>query len=109
MAHLPPKQEHAADDQGRTGGNMSAFNSSSIRRVGGLGMGGALSFGWSIDAASAQSADTVLFNGKILTVDNDFSVREALAIAHGQVLATGSSAAMKKLAGSTTSLIDLGG
>src|ERR1700737_901863 len=59
--------------------------------------------------ASAQSADTVLFNGKILTVDKDFRVQEALAIAHGQVLASGTSAAMKKLAGSKAKLIDLGG
>ena len=47
---------------------------------------------------SAQTADTVLFNGKVVTVDKDFSVREAIAIANGQVLATGASAAMKKLA-----------
>jgi predicted amidohydrolase YtcJ len=69
----------------------------------------ALSLLWPATNASAQSADTVLFNGKILTVDKDFSVREALAIAHGQVLATGSSAAMKKLAGEKARLIDLGG
>jgi predicted amidohydrolase YtcJ len=59
--------------------------------------------------ACAQSADTVMFNGKILTVDKDFSVREALAIGHGEVLATGTSAAMKKLAGKAARLIDLGG
>jgi predicted amidohydrolase YtcJ len=60
------------------------------------------------NSASAQTADTVLFNGKILTVDKDFSVRQALAIAHGQVLASGTSAAMKKLAGDKAKLIDLG-
>jgi len=60
-------------------------------------------------AASAQIADAVLFNGKIVTVESDFSVREALATSHGQVLATGSTAAMKQLAGDTTRLIDLGG
>src|SRR5882762_1312339 len=59
--------------------------------------------------AFAETADTVLFNGKILTVDKDFRVQEALAIAHGQVLASGTSAAMKKLAGSKAKLIDLGG
>jgi predicted amidohydrolase YtcJ len=59
--------------------------------------------------ASAQTADTVLFNGKILTVDKDFSVQQALAIGHGQVLASGSTAAMKKLAGDKAKLIDLGG
>jgi len=61
------------------------------------------------NSASAQTADTVLFNGKILTVDKDFSVRQALAIAHGQVVASGTSAAMKKLAGDKAKLIDLGG
>ena len=59
--------------------------------------------------AAAQTADTVLFNGKILTVDRDFSTRQALAIAHGEVLATGTTAAMKKLADGRTRLIDLGG
>jgi predicted amidohydrolase YtcJ len=62
-----------------------------------------------LGAASAQTADTVLFNGKILTVDKDFSVQQALAIGHGQVLASGTSAAMKKLAGDRAKLIDLGG
>jgi len=45
-------------------------------------------------AASAQTADTVLFNGKVVTVDKDFSVREAVAISHDRILATGTSAAM---------------
>jgi hypothetical protein len=60
-------------------------------------------------AAMAQNADTILFNGKILTVDKDFSVQQALAIGNGRVLASGSSAAMKKMAGSKAKLIDLGG
>jgi hypothetical protein len=59
--------------------------------------------------ASAQTADTVIFNGNILTVDKDFSIKQALAIGHGRVLASGTSAAMKKLAGDKTRLIDLGG
>ena len=62
-----------------------------------------------VTVAFAQTADTVLFNGKILTVDKDFSVRQALAIGHGQVLASGTTAAMKKLAGDNAKLIDLGG
>jgi hypothetical protein len=37
------------------------------------------------NTVSAQPADTVLFNGKILTVDRDFSVQQALAIGHGEV------------------------
>src|SRR3981189_270653 len=62
-----------------------------------------------VTVAFAQTADTVLFNGKILTVDKDFSVQQALAIGHGEVLASGTTAAMKKLAGDKAKLIDLGG
>src|ERR1700710_2880942 len=59
--------------------------------------------------AAAQTADIILFNGKILTVDKDFSVQQALAIGNGKVLATGTSAAMKRLAGNKARSIDLGG
>jgi hypothetical protein len=62
-----------------------------------------------VSVAEAQTADAVLFNGKILTVDKDFSVQQALAISHGQVLASGTSTAMKKLADNKAKLIDLGG
>src|SRR5580700_7733467 len=77
--------------------------------VGSLAVIAAFCFASQVGVASAQTADTVLFNGKILTVDKDFSVREALAIGRGRVLASGTSAAMKKLAGDTAKLIDLGG
>jgi predicted amidohydrolase YtcJ len=60
-------------------------------------------------ASLAQSADTILFNGKIVTVDKDFSVRQALAIGNGRLVATGTSAAMKKLGGDKAKLVDLGG
>src|ERR1700733_9116446 len=86
---------------------MTGLCSRPTRMIGALIVAAALSLPASI--ASAQSADTVLFNGKILTVDKDFSAQQALAIAHGQVLATGTSAAMKKLAGNKARLIDLGG
>jgi len=62
-----------------------------------------------VTVAFAQIADTVLFNGKILTVDKDFSVQQALAIGHGEVLASGTTAAMKRLASENAKLIDLGG
>src|SRR4051812_42999880 len=70
-----------------------------------LMLAGVLSSG----AARAEVADTVLFNGKVLTVDADFSVREALAIDHGRVLATGTSQEMRNLAGAGARLVDLGG
>src|SRR5262245_34407458 len=57
----------------------------------------------------AQSPDTVLVNGKILTVDAQSSVKEALAIRDGRVAALGTSAEMRKLAGPRSRVIDLGG
>jgi predicted amidohydrolase YtcJ len=60
-------------------------------------------------AAWSQTADAVLLNGKILTVDSQFSTREALAIRGGRILATGSTAEIRKLAGPATRTIDLQG
>ena len=60
-------------------------------------------------AAWPQSADTVLINGKVLTVDNQFSVREALAIRDGKIAAVGSNNDVRKLAGSNSRVIDLQG
>jgi predicted amidohydrolase YtcJ len=59
--------------------------------------------------AFAQAPDTVLVNGKIVTVDAQFSTREALAIRDGKILALGSSAEMRKLAGPRSRVIDLQG
>src|SRR6478672_2471135 len=60
-------------------------------------------------AAVAQAPDTVLVNGKILTVDAQFSTREALAIRDGKILALGSSSEMRRLAGPRSRVIDLQG
>src|SRR6476661_944115 len=60
-------------------------------------------------AAWSQTADTVLLNGKILTIDSQFSTREAIAIRGSRVLATGSTAEIRKLAGPATRTIDLQG
>jgi len=59
--------------------------------------------------ARAQAPDTVLVNGKILTVDAQSSVREAMAIRDGHITALGTSAEMRKLAGPRSRVIDLGG
>src|SRR5216683_5708144 len=59
--------------------------------------------------AWSQSADTVLVNGQVLTVDSQFSTREAVAIRDGKITAVGSSADVRKLAGPKTRVIDLQG
>src|SRR3974377_111013 len=56
-----------------------------------------------------QKADTVVTNGKILTVDADFHVVEALAINDGRIVARGASAEMARYAGPNTKTIDVKG
>ncbi|MGE3844011.1 MAG: amidohydrolase [Vicinamibacterales bacterium] len=60
-------------------------------------------------SAAAQDADLVLYNGKVVTVDASSSVQEGLAIRGGRIAAVGSSAVVRKLAGSGTRSIDLQG
>src|SRR3989449_8579792 len=57
--------------------------------------------------AWSQTADIVLVNGKILTVDERSSIQQALAIGDGKILAVGSTADVRKLAGPKTRVIDL--
>jgi predicted amidohydrolase YtcJ len=59
--------------------------------------------------AAAQAPDTVLVNGKIITVDARSSVQEALAIREGRIAALGRSSDVRKLAGPATRIVDLGG
>ncbi|MDR1471131.1 MAG: amidohydrolase [Synergistaceae bacterium] len=60
-------------------------------------------------SASDGAADTIYVNGKILTVDADFSIAEAVAVKGGRIVETGANDAVKKLAGSGTKTVDLGG
>ncbi len=59
--------------------------------------------------AAAQAPDTILVNGKILTVDARFSTRQALAIRDGRIVALDTSANIRKLAGRQTRVIDVQG
>ena len=59
--------------------------------------------------AAAQTPDTILINGKILTVDAKDSIVEAVAIANGKIVAVGSSVDMQRRAGPATRVIDLHG
>lgn len=54
-------------------------------------------------------ADLVLVNGRIVTVDPDFSVAQAVAVKDGRILAVGSNDEIKALRGSSTEVIDLVG
>ena len=50
-----------------------------------------------------------MINGKILTADAAFSVQQALALRDGKIIALGSTAQVRKLAGAKARVIDLGG
>jgi len=60
-------------------------------------------------SAWAQTADTLLVNGKILTIDPQFSTQEAIAVRDGKIFAVGKTIDIRKLAGPNSRLIDLQG
>src|ERR1700693_3920785 len=54
-------------------------------------------------------ADTILVNGKAITLDGASSVAQAIAIADGKILAVGTNEAIRSRAGARTRVIDIGG
>ncbi|HLJ10106.1 MAG TPA: hypothetical protein VKU82_02900, partial [Planctomycetaceae bacterium] len=64
--------------------------------------------GWATPAG-AQDADLILHHGKIVTVDEKFTIAEALAVKDDRILEVGGNADVLKLAGPATEKIDLGG
>jgi len=67
-----------------------------------VGLGG-------LDAAAQPSADLVVTNAKILTVDEDFSSAEALAVEGDRIVAVGTAGQIAARVGAATRVIDLGG
>ena len=64
-----------------------------------------LSPGW----LAAQAPDLILHNGKVLTVDSNFSVVQAVAVTANKISAVGTDAAVLATAGPGTQKIDLKG
>jgi predicted amidohydrolase YtcJ len=61
-------------------------------------------------SAEAQTApDTILTNGKIITVDDRFSIAQAVAVRGDRILAVGTDEVINRLAGPNTRRIDLQG
>jgi predicted amidohydrolase YtcJ len=59
--------------------------------------------------ASARPADLVLSNGKIITVDERFTIAQAVAIRGDRIVAVGTNQEIARLAGADTKRIDLRG
>lgn len=53
------------------------------------------------------SPDTVYFNGKVITMDNDATIAEAVAVKDGKIISVGSNQEISKLKGSKTKVVDL--
>ena len=60
-------------------------------------------------AASAQEADLILHNGKIVTVDRAFTISQALAVKGDRLIRVGTSQEVMATRGQGTTMIDLAG
>ena len=61
------------------------------------------------DPASGAEADLILHHAKIVTIDDAFSIREAIAVRDGRVLQIGGNDEILKLRGPRTEVVDLAG
>jgi hypothetical protein len=80
----------------------------------GIGVLLAVASGWSAPvfaqgAGGAVAPDVILSNGKVVTVDDRFTIAEAVAIRGERIVAVGTSADIARLAGPATRTIDLQG
>jgi predicted amidohydrolase YtcJ len=71
---------------------------------------GVLLLGLAGAPAHAQDADLILHNGKVVTVDRGFTIRQALAVKAGRLTRVGADAeVLKAERGPNTRVVDLGG
>ena len=54
-----------------------------------------------------QGADLIIHNGKIVTVDKDFSIAEAAAVKDGKFMQVGTEDSVLERAGPDTTIMDL--
>ena len=59
--------------------------------------------------SSVMGADLVIVNGKVVTMDENGTVAEAVAVKDGNIVAVGTTKQVKELANSSTKVIDLEG
>ncbi|NQT08640.1 amidohydrolase family protein, partial [Candidatus Bathyarchaeota archaeon] len=54
-------------------------------------------------------ADLLLLDGKVITVDSEFNIVEAVAVKDGKIFATGTTPEIEGLKGEGTEVVNLGG
>jgi len=62
-----------------------------------------------MSCTSQKQADLVIIGGKVVTVDNDFSITEAVVVQNDKILFVGTNKDAKEYIGSTTNVIELNG
>jgi predicted amidohydrolase YtcJ len=84
-------------------------SATTIRRISRNAFTVILSLFFATQAQSQRYADTIVTNGKILTVDAAFRTVQALAIRQGKIVATGTNSQIARYGGPSTELIDVAG
>jgi predicted amidohydrolase YtcJ len=74
-----------------------------------IGFVGVLAFMALAAGQTPAPAELILVNGHVITVDRNFSIAQAVAIADGRFTAVGTNDAIRKLAGPSTKIVDLAG
>jgi predicted amidohydrolase YtcJ len=64
---------------------------------------------WTVPAQAQDAPDVIFVNGKVLTVDADFTTTEAVAVTGNQISGVGTSDDIRALASTATRVIDLDG
>ena len=96
------------------GGSREGFAESFRRLVHGernmvLRIAATLAVLFMVTGAQDSGPDLILHNGKIITVDDRFSIRQALAVRDGRIVAVGSNRDILRLRSPSTKTIDLSG
>ena len=75
----------------------------------GLGLGAGLLLNAATLKAESLTADTILTGGKIITINSQNTIAQAIAVRNGRILAIGSSREVNGFSGPRTKVINLGG
>jgi len=89
--------------------NNARLKPSRSTRVRACGLLAAAIASLTLSAQAPAPPDTILVNAHVVTVDAGFSIAQAVAIRDGRFTAVGTDAAIRKLAGAATRVIDLHG
>ncbi|GAH00538.1 unnamed protein product, partial [marine sediment metagenome] len=70
---------------------------------------GTIFIGMVLACRRESPADTVILNGKVITVDRDFTIADAVAVRGDKIIAVGTNSRIRRLSGSQTLIIDAAG